>query len=51
MKNLNEIKERRTQLLEQLAVTNEIEGVKFLQGALAGMDWVIDTSKTEEEVN
>ncbi len=52
MKTIEEIKERRQQLLEQLAQTNEIEGVKFLQGAIAGMDWVVnDTSNSEEEVN
>ncbi len=52
MKTIEEIKERRSQLLENLAQTNEIEGVKFLQGAIAGMDWAVnDTSNSEEEVN
>ena len=51
-KTIEEIKERRQQLLETLAQSNEIEGVKFLQGAIAGMDWVVnDTSNSEEEVN
>ncbi len=49
MKTIDEIKEKREQLLENMAQTNDIEDVKFLQGVITGMDWVVnDTSNSVE---
>ncbi len=46
----NQIKDQRVKLLEVLAKSNEIEGVKYLQGCIATFDWILD-SKDGEEVN